>query len=159
MGAGCRGIQKILEPGRRQKSDKKEQLFVKGNLRQAQSSGPNPRLVWSQGRGPPKVRDSRGRLVGALGPTLGWVPSPMGAKSWCPIPLPGPSPLLLLPLFSPAPLSLGLLPDFPLSMLRPPLTHPSASLHPPFLVVILVTFPLNSRWHVHSKWLLFGPDT
>ena len=40
----------------RQKNDKKEQLFVKGNLTQAQSSGPNPRLVWSQGRGPPKVR-------------------------------------------------------------------------------------------------------
>lgn len=54
MGAGCRGVQKILELARRQKNDKKEQLFVKGNLRQAESSGPNSRLSWSQGRGPPR---------------------------------------------------------------------------------------------------------
>lgn len=77
MGAECGGVQKILELAGRQKNDKKQQLFVKGNLRQAQSPGPNPRLVWSQGRGPPKVRNSRGRQRGALGPTAGWAPSHM----------------------------------------------------------------------------------
>lgn len=57
----CKRAQKILEPAGRQKKDKKEQLFVKGNLRQAQSSGPNPRLLWSQIRGAPKVRESRAK--------------------------------------------------------------------------------------------------
>lgn len=80
MRAGCRGVQKILESAGRQKNDKKEQLFVKGNLRQAQSSGPNPMLEWSQGRGLPKGRDSGCRRIGVLGPTPRQVPFPMCTK-------------------------------------------------------------------------------
>lgn len=80
---------KIWKPAGRQKNDKKEQLFVKGNLRRARSSGPKPRLVWSQGRGLPKVRDSGGRQTGVLGPTPGWVPPPLCSDNPCPLPLPG----------------------------------------------------------------------
>lgn len=151
MGAECGGVQKILELAGRQKNDKKQQLFVKGNLRQAQSPGPNLRLVWSQGRGPPKVRDSRGRQRGALGPTAGWAPSPMCSNNWHLIPLPGPSPCFFLPLFCSHFWGWGLLSEFPLSILRSTLTCPGEPPPSPFLIVILATFSLNSCWHVTAN--------
>lgn len=144
MGAGCRGVQKILELAGRQKNDKKQQLSVKGNLRQAQSPVPNPRLVWSQGRGPPKVKDSRGGQRGEISPAdkvdFSHVLKKTGASflSW------GQAPCLFLPLVCSRFWVWGPLSEFPLSIQRSTLTCPSTPPPSPFLVVILATFSLNS---------------
>ena len=76
-------------------------------------------------------------------PSSSWPKTP---ASFCPSP-------------APIPWVWGLLSYFPPFTPRSPLTCPGAPLPLPFLVVILATFPLNSRWHVHSKWPLLGPDT
>ena len=98
---------KIWKPAGRQKNDKKEQLFAKGNLRWAQSSGPKPRLVCSQGRGLPKVRDSGGRQIGVLGPTPGCVPPPKCADNRAPFLFLAEDPCLCLPLSCSHPMGLG----------------------------------------------------
>lgn len=88
---GCRKVQRFGSQEEDKRNDKKEQLFVKRNLSQAQSSSPNPRLMWSQGRGPPKVRESGGRQIGVLSSDPGWVPTPMCTNNWClflPYPVP-----------------------------------------------------------------------
>lgn len=94
---GCRRAQRYWSQEEDKRNDKKEQLFVKGNLRQAQSSSPNPRLMLSQGRGPPKVRESGGRQIAVLSSDPEWVPSPMCTNNWC----------LFLPYPVPIPLDLG----------------------------------------------------
>lgn len=106
MGAERRGS-KIWKPAGRQKNDKKEQLFLKGNLRQAQSSGPKPRLVWSQGRDPPKVRDSGGRQIGVLGPLQGRSPLPCAQTTRASFLFLGQDPCLFLPLSCSHPFGFG----------------------------------------------------
>lgn len=98
--------------------------------------------MWSQGWGPSQGQGFWGQANRSTQPHSRVGPSSLCTNNWCltlgPSPLPFSAPFLLPSLWI-----WGLL-----STLGSPPTCPRA--------IILATFPLNSHWHVHSKWPLFG---